>query len=97
MYDFLPNNNFTETFLPKCFSCGVPVKECLSDSSCGYSSAAGNGWACPKCVEGSTIRCSHCNTIMSGSLPEPLDDGSFLCNKCTTKLLEELDEFTNNN
>jgi hypothetical protein len=84
-----------------CSSCGVPCKECMEEGKNLYD-RQGNGdyvqrWICAKCSEDSNIRCSHCNDIIKRSLPEPLDDGSFLCKECDTKLLEELDEFTNNN
>lgn len=77
--------------LLRCTICRVPKVECLGEVMGSFGD-----WFCPSCLEESYLHCSHCDTVLNGRLPEPLDDGSFLCDKCNTKLSEELDEFTNN-
>ena len=77
----------------KCCSCGVPSMECIPGAMLYYPE-----WRCRACEEETTIRCSYCDEALDERepLPEPLDDQSFLCPKCDTQLLEELDDFTNN-
>lgn len=50
-------------------------------------------WYCSRCVESVSVNCSHCDEPIKGTLSDPLDDGSFLCKKCDTKLNEELEKY----
>ncbi|KKN80430.1 hypothetical protein LCGC14_0330230 [marine sediment metagenome] len=92
----------TNTLL-RCHTCGVPGIECLRTLT-PYASFLtdgqyGNLYQCYDCQKESSIFCSHCSEPFPNNkpLPEPLDDGSFLCVTCDHKLLEELDDFTSNN
>ena len=86
----------------KCSSCGVPKQECVEEGSVynGKFLAPGRylaAWLCQVCVEETNVRCSHCDEVFPEHkpLPNPLDDQPFLCKECDIKLLEELDDFTN--
>lgn len=91
--------------LAKCVNCGVPYIECLSKGETivyqkSYSNVNWNNesanetywdWYCCNCLKDMSINCSHCDKQIEGVLPDQLDDGSFLCEGCDTKLNEELD------
>lgn len=84
----------------KCAGCDVPERECIGKGDfIGYHKSCSLDrndlnwdWFCDYCVEGRSINCSHCNDSIKGILPDPLDDGSFLCKKCDTDLIKELDK-----
>ncbi len=89
----------TRPVLLKCTHCGIPQLECFDKLERGESFHDKEGyysiWRCPTCLDESVVRCSHCDGTFSDGkpLPEPLDDGSFLCPECDKKLKEELDDF----
>lgn len=73
----------------------------LEDGQSTDSNPYRSEWCCEACKAESNLHCSHCDEVledssMSSSPPVLLDDGSFLCKMCGTKLKEELDEFTSN-
>ena len=84
-----------------CVRCGVPSCECIVDGATIVCGPHTGEWHCSTCLEEGQVRCSYCDTIImergtTDPLPVEVDDGSFLCLKCNTQLLEELDDFTDN-
>ncbi len=92
--------------ITKCAGCGIPWIECLGKGkSIGYQKSSPDwnpkhelvekaiwDWYCDHCLKEMSVNCSHCDESIEGILPDSLDDGSFLCKECDTKLNKELEE-----